>query len=75
MYLLSTYYARYDMQKRYAFFYLIGTLCNGLYAVLACNVLIAVIVAINTIHFRKENRLADQGKKVLEGDPNFRYTN
>jgi len=47
----------------------------GIYAVLACNVLIAVIVAINTIHFRKENRLADQGKKVLEGDPNFRYTN
>jgi hypothetical protein len=35
VYLLSTYYARYDMQKRYAFFYLIGTLCNGLSGVLA----------------------------------------
>lgn len=35
MYLISTYYSRFDMQKRYAFFYLIGTLCNGLSGVLA----------------------------------------
>jgi hypothetical protein len=35
---LSTYYARYDMQKRYAFFYLIGTLCNGLSGVLAYGI-------------------------------------
>jgi len=38
VYLLSTYYARYDMQKRYAFFYLIGTLCNGLSGVLAFGI-------------------------------------
>lgn len=46
----------------------------GIYGVLACNVLITVIVVINTIHFRRENRKADRGEKILEGDVNFRYT-
>lgn len=47
----------------------------GIYGVLACNVLIAIIVAINTVHFRRENKKADWGEKVvLEGDVNFRYT-
>lgn len=35
VYLISTYYSRFDMQKRYAFFYLVGSLCNGLSGVLA----------------------------------------
>lgn len=38
VYLLSAYYARFDMQKRYAFFFLIGTLCNGLSGVLAFGI-------------------------------------
>lgn len=46
----------------------------GIYGVLACNILIALIVAINTIHFRRENKKADRGEKILEGDANFRYT-
>ncbi|KAM0723439.1 hypothetical protein Q7P37_000425 [Cladosporium fusiforme] len=46
----------------------------GIYATLACNVLIMIIVTINSIYFKRENRKADRGEKVLEGDPNFRYT-
>lgn len=46
----------------------------GIYATLACNVLIMIIVTINCIYFKRENRKADRGEKVLEGDPNFRYT-
>lgn len=46
----------------------------GIYGVLACNILIIAIVSMNTIYFRRENRKADKGEKVLEGDPNFRYT-
>ncbi|GAB7364521.1 hypothetical protein MBLNU230_g5329t1 [Neophaeotheca triangularis] len=46
----------------------------GIYGVLACNVLIAIIVLINTIHFRRQNKRADRGEVVLEGDVNFRYT-
>lgn len=46
----------------------------GVYACMACNLLTVTIVAINTVKFRRDNKLADQGKKVIEGDPNFRYT-
>lgn len=46
----------------------------GIYGCIACNVLIIIVVVINTIIFRSENKKADRGEKVLEGDPNFRYT-
>ncbi|KAL5583873.1 hypothetical protein FOVSG1_015224 [Fusarium oxysporum f. sp. vasinfectum] len=46
----------------------------GVYAGIACSILTLVIVVINTIKFRRDNKLADEGKKVIEGDPNFRYT-
>jgi hypothetical protein len=46
----------------------------GIYGVLACNVLIALVVCVNSWHFRRQNRKADRGEKVLEGDVNFRYT-
>lgn len=46
----------------------------GVSGCLACNVLIAVIVLINGWYFKRENAKADRGEKVLEGDPNFRYT-
>ena len=46
----------------------------GVYAGIACNMLMLCIVAVNTIYFRRCNRLADQGKMIIEGDPNFRYT-
>lgn len=41
---------------------------------MACNGLIIIIVVINTIVFRRENRKADQEGKVLEDSPAFRYT-
>ena len=41
---------------------------------MACNILIAICVAVNSVYFRSENRKADRGEKVLEGDEGFRYT-
>ncbi|GIZ47405.1 hypothetical protein CKM354_001049700 [Cercospora kikuchii] len=46
----------------------------GIYACLVCNIIIAILVCVNTVYFRSENRKAERGEKVLEGDPNFRYT-
>ncbi|RVX72343.1 hypothetical protein B0A52_04548 [Exophiala mesophila] len=46
----------------------------GIWACIACNLLIIVTVCINTLIFRKQNRRADRGEIVLENDPHFRYT-
>jgi len=46
----------------------------GVFACLACNILIIIIVIVNSVYFRRENKKADRGEKILEGDPNFRYT-
>lgn len=46
----------------------------GVYAGITCNVLVIVLVVVNSIYFRSENRKADRGEKILEGDANFRYT-
>lgn len=46
----------------------------GVYGCMACNVLIAIIVGINCWYFRRQNKRADRGEIVLEGDPKFRYT-
>lgn len=46
----------------------------GVYAGIACNVLTLFIVVANTLYFRRMNKLADKGLKVIEGDVNFRYT-
>jgi hypothetical protein len=46
----------------------------GVYAGIACSLLVILLVGINTVYFRRENKKADRGEKVLEGDPNFRYT-
>jgi len=46
----------------------------GVFACLGCNILIIIIVVVNSIYFRMENKKADRGEKILEGDPNFRYT-
>ena len=46
----------------------------GIYRMLACNVLVTVVVAVNTIHFRREDKYANWGQKVLEGDVDIRYT-
>lgn len=39
----------------------------GVYACLACNAVMAVSVAILSWYFRRENRRADRGEKILEG--------
>lgn len=46
----------------------------GIAFCIACNILIMLIVVVNTIVFRRQNRRADNGEVVLEGDANFRYT-
>jgi len=46
----------------------------GIYAAIACNTLIIIIVAINTVYFRSQNKKAERGLKVLEGSHGFRYT-
>lgn len=46
----------------------------GIFAGLACNLVIIVVVVVNSIVFKRMNRLADQGRVVLEGDVKFRYT-
>lgn len=46
----------------------------GVYAGITCNFLVIILVVVNSIYFRRENRKADRGEKILEGDPNFRYT-
>jgi hypothetical protein len=46
----------------------------GIGACIAANILIVLIVIINTIIFRRQNKRADRGEIVIEGDPNFRYT-
>ena len=46
----------------------------GLYATIVCNSLSVVIVILLSIHFKKSNKLADQGRKIIEGLEGFRYT-
>ncbi|KAJ5151705.1 hypothetical protein N7492_010000 [Penicillium capsulatum] len=46
----------------------------GMYAAIACNILIIVIVLVHSIWFWFCNRQADRGKRVIEGEPSFRYT-
>ncbi|KAJ5468738.1 Major facilitator superfamily domaingeneral substrate transporter [Penicillium sp. IBT 31633x] len=46
----------------------------GMYAAIACNILIVLLVIVMSIWFRYCNKQADQGKRVIEGDAAFRYT-
>ncbi|PGH20098.1 hypothetical protein AJ80_03666 [Polytolypa hystricis UAMH7299] len=46
----------------------------GVYSCLASNGLQIILVTINIIAFRRYNQQASRGKRVLEGDPDFRYT-
>jgi hypothetical protein len=46
----------------------------GIYAAIACNCLIIVIVCVNTVYFTIQNRKAARGEKILEGQAGFRYT-
>jgi len=46
----------------------------GIYAAIACNCLIIVIVSILSVFFTIQNRKAARGEKVIEGHKGFRYT-
>ncbi|KAJ5819594.1 hypothetical protein N7474_005185 [Penicillium riverlandense] len=46
----------------------------GMWAAIACNILIILIVLVLSVWFRHCNRQADRGKRVIEGSPDFRYT-
>lgn len=47
----------------------------GLWATFGCQLLIIALVGTLTLHFRKQNRLADEGKRgPIEGVEGFRYT-
>ncbi|KAL3442913.1 major facilitator superfamily domain-containing protein [Aspergillus insuetus] len=46
----------------------------GIWAAIACQLLLIVIVGLLSVYFWISNRKADRGEKVLEGSPGFRYT-
>lgn len=46
----------------------------GIIFCLCVNVLMIAIVCMNAVIFTRQNKRADRGEVVLEGDPNFRYT-
>ncbi|KAE8363350.1 major facilitator superfamily domain-containing protein [Aspergillus caelatus] len=46
----------------------------GMWTTIACNILILFIVASLSLWFRRSNREADRGERVIEGSPEFRYT-
>jgi hypothetical protein len=46
----------------------------GFYGLIACNLMILVVVAILSIHFRVSNRRAENGQTTIEGLAGFRYT-
>ncbi|PLB40489.1 putative phthalate transporter [Aspergillus candidus] len=46
----------------------------GIWTTIACNLLILVVVAAQSLWFRRCNRQADEGKRVIEGSEDFRYT-
>ncbi|KAL8287131.1 hypothetical protein RQP46_003583 [Phenoliferia psychrophenolica] len=46
----------------------------GIAGTMAFQVLIIIIAGILSVYFKKMNRLADEGKVILEGQPGFRYT-
>ncbi|VUC37869.1 unnamed protein product [Clonostachys rosea] len=51
----------------------------GMYACIACAALNVLLVLLVTLEFRRQNRKADRGEKLLEAHdedatPDFRYT-
>ncbi|BCS18616.1 uncharacterized protein APUU_11444S [Aspergillus puulaauensis] len=46
----------------------------GMVATIVCNGAVVLTVAVLTVYFRRSNKKADQGEKVIDDDPNFRYT-
>ena len=46
----------------------------GIYACIACNILIILVVSALSVYFTICNRKQARGQKVIEGQQGFRYT-
>ena len=46
----------------------------GIYAAIACNLLLIIIVSVLSVYFTICNRKQARGQKVIEGQEGFRYT-
>ncbi|KAG5298643.1 transmembrane transporter [Histoplasma ohiense] len=46
----------------------------GIYAAIACQLLLLIIVAMLSFYFWRCNKKADRGEMIIEGSPTFRYT-
>ena len=46
----------------------------GIYAAIACNILVILLVCVLSVYFTICNRKQARGQKVIEGQEGFRYT-
>ncbi|KAL4762048.1 putative phthalate transporter [Aspergillus foveolatus] len=46
----------------------------GIWCAIACNLLLMLIVVVQSIWFKIANKRAERGEKLIEGVPGFRYT-
>ena len=46
----------------------------GMYAAIACNVLVILVVGVLSLYFRRCNQKVDKGEMVNEGQVGFKYT-
>ncbi|KAL4787065.1 major facilitator superfamily domain-containing protein [Aspergillus varians] len=46
----------------------------GIWCAIACNLLLMVIVIVQSVWFRIANKQANRGERIIEGSPGFRYT-
>ncbi|KAL4975307.1 major facilitator superfamily domain-containing protein [Aspergillus desertorum] len=46
----------------------------GIWAVIACQLCLLIVVGALCLYFWISNRKADRGEKIIEGSPDFRYT-
>ncbi|KAL4783270.1 major facilitator superfamily domain-containing protein [Aspergillus varians] len=46
----------------------------GIWAVIACQLCLLLVVGALSLHFWISNRRADRGELIIEGSPDFRYT-
>ncbi|KAL4902729.1 hypothetical protein BDW74DRAFT_186690 [Aspergillus multicolor] len=46
----------------------------GIWCAIACNLLLMLIVVVQSVWFKIANKKAERGEKLIEGVPGFRYT-
>lgn len=67
VYLISTYYSRYDMQKRYAVFYMIGSLASACSGILAYGIQ-QMVSEITSIAQKPANMCSTDWQDTGDGD-------